>query len=533
MTRSDDTRLPAACLAPMTPALPPPEICEQARQARDARFDGVFFTAVRTTGIYCRPVCPVPPARANNVEYHATAASAEAAGFRPCLRCRPELSPADGSWRRGDSIVARALRLIEAGALNQAPLSALAERLHVGERHLRRLFESTLGASPHQVHNTRRLLLAKQLLTESTLPIIQVAEAAGFQSLRRFNDAFRTAYGMAPRQLRKPLHSSHSPTDNESGHEMAGLPGPESAEPALLTLKLGYRPPLDFPASLDFLKQRMLPGIESVDEWGYSRVIDASGAWLRITSPARTDGADPAVQPASSAYLNLSLHGVEVASLPVLIQRVRRMFDLDADPVTVAARFAPCPIVGPLITRQPGLRLPGGWDGFEVAIRAVLGQQVSVAAATTIARRLVDRHGQRVSPHPGPSALHSLFPTPEQLACLPLQPLIDLGLPSRRAQTIRTVAQAVASGQVGFEAEQSLDTFITRWTALPGIGDWTAQYIALRGWLHPDAFPAGDLILRRQAGGGGPISEKALRELAEAWRPWRGYAVIHLWRANG
>ncbi|RMH93568.1 DNA-3-methyladenine glycosylase 2 family protein [Lysobacter pythonis] len=478
------------------PAPPPVALCEQARRARDARFDGVFFTAVKTTGIYCRPVCPAPAPKAANVEYFAHAAAAEAAGYRPCLRCRPELAPDAGGWRRGEHILARGLRLIEDGLLDDAPMARLAERLHVGERHLRRLFVATLGVTPQQVQGTRRLLFAKRLLTETALPVTDVALAAGFRSLRRFNDAFANAYGMPPGRLRQ---SADAPPD----------PGP-------LRLKLGYRPPFDFRASLAFLRARALPGIERVDDDAYTRVIDAAGAWLEL----REWGSD---EPA----LRLSLYGLAPAMLPGIVRRVRRMFDLDADPQTIQARLGDDPLLTPLIARHPGLRLPGGWDGFEVAVRAVLGQQVSVAAAVTLARRLVAKHGEALA-NPVNDQLHTLFPCPARLAAADLA---HVGLPGKRAATLQALARAVRDGRVDFRSEQPLDEFVARWRTIPGIGDWTAHYIALRGLHHPDAFPAGDLVLRKQAGGGAALTEKQLLARAEGWRPWRGYAVIQLWRA--
>ena len=476
--------------------LPSRAICEQARRARDARFDGVFFTAVRTTGIYCRPVCPAPAPKQANVSYFTHAAGAEAAGYRPCLRCRLELSPADGLWRRGDSLVARAARMIEAGCLDDAPLSALAERLHVGERHLRRLLTDSLGTSPQQLQATRRLLFAKQLLSETTLSITQVADAAGFQSLRRFNDAFAKAYGMSPSRLRK--------TRDE---DVAAGP---------LVLRLAYRPPFDFKATLDFLRPRALPGIERVGDADYARVLGADGSWLHIEAWGRQESA-----------LRLTLHGVAARALPNIVGRVRRMFDLDADPQAIATHLAGDSLLAPLQRAHPGLRLPGGWDGFEIAVRAVLGQQVSVAAATTLARRLVASFGEPLA-KPVDSHLHSLFPTPSVLATADLA---GIGLTGSRIVTLRNVASAVVEGRVDFATDLALDDVIDRWTALPGIGDWTAHYIAMRALGHPDAFPAGDLVLRKQAGDGPALSEKALRINAERWRPWRAYAAIQLWHA--
>ena len=494
---------PATTAVPATghdrPGLPP-QVCAQARLSRDVRFDGLFFTAVATTGIYCRPVCPAPPAYEKNVSYFANAAAAEAAGYRPCLRCRPELSPADGHWRRGDAAVARAIRLIDEGLLADAPVAALAERVHLGERQLRRLFVERLGAAPLGVHATRRLLFAKQLLTETDLSITDVAMAAGFGSLRRFNATFKEAYRMAPRELRKRPAASRDET---------------------LTLRLGYRPPYDLDAMLDFLRGRALPGVEVVGESGYQRVIapvdgKESPGWLRI-------GAWPGREPA----LKLELHGVPPLQLQAVVTRVRRMFDLDADPQAIAATLAGDARLRPLLRQRPGLRLPSGWDGFEIAVRAIVGQQVSVAAARTVTARLASRFGTTFET-PLAEGLTHLFPSPAALADADLD---GIGLTGARAGTVRTIARALLEGRIDFRPEQTLEEFVERWTALPGIGPWTAQYIALRALAHPDAFPAEDLVLQKTLPtDGSRLGAKALGVHAEAWRPWRGYAVIHLWR---
>ena len=478
--------------------LPDLRTCEQARQSRDPRFDGLFFTAVTSTRIYCRPVCPAPTPKPGNIVYYASAASAEAAGFRPCLRCRPELSPADGSWRRGDALVARALKLIDAGALVEQPLGTLAQRLDIGERQLRRVFVERLGATPTAVHATRRLLFAKQLLTETALPITQVALAAGYGSLRRFNTTFRDAYRMAPRDLRRQLDTVD---DVAQG----------------VTLRLSYRPPYDFGAMLDFLRGRALPGVESVGDDHYVRLIgnaDTPG-WLRVSAWPRAHA------------LRLELHGVESTQLLAVVARVRRMFDLDADPLAIASALEHDPRLSPLLQARPGLRLPSGWDGFEIAVRAIIGQQVSVAAARTITARLASRFGCAVAMPAQPGLTH-LFPTPTVLTEADLD---GLGLTGARAQTLRTVAQAVLDGRVDLNPEHTLDDFVRRWTALPGIGAWTANYLALRALGHPDAFPADDLVLQRAVpADGSRLSAKALATRADEWRPWRGYAVIHLWR---
>ncbi|MEO6264144.1 MAG: AlkA N-terminal domain-containing protein [Luteimonas sp.] len=490
--------MPPASMPPTAATtLPSRRVCEQARLSRDPRFDGLFFTAVTSTGIYCRPVCPAPTPKPKNITYYGNAAAAEAAGFRPCLRCRPELSPGDGAWRRGDATVARALKLIDAGALAEQPLSALADRVGIGERQLRRLFVERLGAAPLGVHGTRRLLFAKQLLTDTRLPITEIALAAGFGSLRRFNTTFREAYRMAPRDLRK------RPAANSGG---------------TLTLRLGYRPPYDFAAMLAFLRGRALPGVEAVDETNYTRVFGPaeSPGWLRVSA-----------WPDAEHALKLELHGAAPTRLLDIVNRLRRMFDLDADPQAIAAALSASPRLRPLLKQQPGLRLPSGWDGFEIAVRAILGQQVSVAAARTLASRLAQRFGHALPVPFGPGLGH-LFPTPEALADADLA---TIGLTRARADTVRTVAQALLDGRVDFNPERTLDDFTAHWVALPGIGPWTAHYIALRALGHPDAFPADDLVLRKAAAGDGTVlSAKALGALAEAWRPWRAYAVIQLWR---
>ncbi len=485
---------PAAC-----PSVPDAKVCEQARLSRDARFDGLFFTAVTSTGIYCRPVCPAPTPKRENVRYYGNAAAAEAAGFRPCLRCRPELAPGAGAWRRGGEVVARALQLIDEGALAEHPLAALAARVNLGERQLRRLFVDRLGAAPLGVHGTRRLLFAKQLLTETTLPITEVALAAGFGSLRRFNTTFRDAYRMAPRDLRK--------------RPRAGIIG------EALTLRLGYRPPFAFAAILEFLRGRALPGVERVDDDdSYARVIGpiATPGWLRVSA-----------WPGSEHALKLELHGVASSRLLAIVSRLRRMFDLDADPQAISDALSTSARLQPLLLRQPGLRLPSGWDGFEIAVRAILGQQVSVAAARTLATRLAEQFGEPL-PAPFGPGLAQLFPTPDALADADLT---RIGLTRARADTVRAMARALLDGRVDFRTECTLEDFTARWVALPGIGPWTAQYIAMRALGHPDAFPTDDLVLRRAASDDGSVlGSKELAARAEAWRPWRAYAVMHLWR---
>lgn len=485
----------------MSPLAPPPDaVCEQARLSRDARFDGLFFTAVRSTGIYCRPVCPAPPPRPRNVRYFATAAAAEAAGYRPCLRCRPELAPGSGPWRRAETLLERALGLIEQGALETSGVPALARQLRVGERQLRRLFASDLGASPLQVEATRRLLFAKQLLGETALPITEIALAAGYTSLRRFNAAFLQAYGLAPRRLRRAAADSPSPPQRDP-----------------LVLRLNYRPPFDFSTLLDFLRGRSLAGLEQVEADGYARLIDAT-AWLRVS---RWPGDAPA--------LRLELHGIPAPRLRDALRRVRRMFDLDAEPTAIAAHLSADPRLAPLLQARPGLRLPSGWDGFEIAVRAVIGQQISVAGARTLVGRLLQAHGEPVSKELQARGFQRCFPSAQRLAEADLS---GIGLTTARQRSLQALARAVACGHLDFGAGQSLQAFVQRCTALPGIGPWTAHYLALRALGQADALPSGDLVLQKTLpGDGGRISARALESHAEAWRPWRSYAVMHLWQA--
>lgn len=472
-------------------------ICDRARKARDARFDGRFFIAVTTTGIYCRPICPTPSAKDRNVRYYPSAAAAAEAGFRPCLRCRPEAAPGTPAWLGTSVTVRRALRLIHEGALDTGSVEDLAARLGVGSRHLHRLFVQHVGASPMAVAQTRRLHFAKRLIDETRLPMTDIALASGFGSLRRFNDAFRHTYGRAPRELRR-----------ERRIEPKG---------DALTLRLAYRPPYDWDGLLAFFAARALPGVERVSGDSYARSVSLNGTqgWIEVRPVAGVDA------------LQLSVHGLEPASLFTVALRVRQMFDLAADPADVNLTFKRDPLLGPLAKKRPGLRVPGAWDPFELAVRAVLGQQVSVAAARTFASRIVAQHGTAlVSPVEG---LTHLFPEPAALAHADL---IPLGLTRARALSLSALAGAVAQGELVFDVAAA-EEFRAAIQKIPGIGAWTAEYVALRALADPDAFPAEDLILRRAAAGRGkPLTGAALLKRAEAWRPWRAYSVLHLWRST-
>ena len=393
--------------------------------------------------------------------------------------------------------------------LADQPLSALAERVNLGERQLRRLFVERIGAAPIGVHGTRRLLFAKQLLTETAMPITEVALAAGFGSLRRFNAVFLEAYRMAPRDLRKRPATQ---VQRAAGRHV----GVAARVSAAVRLRLDARVPAwtCVAGRRGRRRDELLAG-DRAAEARKPQAYEAPG-WLRVSA-----------WPDGEHALKLELHGVPPARLIGIVNRLRRMFDLDADPQAIADALSQSPRLRPLLRRNPGLRLPSGWDGFEIAVRAVIGQQVSVAAARTVAARLSQRFGQALPVAFAPGLEH-VFPTPEALADADLA---SIGMTRARAETVRTVAQALLDGRVDFRPERTLDDFTARWVALPGIGPWTANYIALRAMGHPDAFPAEDLVLQRAApNDGSRLSAKALTAQAEAWRPWRGYAVIHLWR---
>jgi AraC family transcriptional regulator of adaptative response / DNA-3-methyladenine glycosylase II len=474
------------------------DACYRAIELRDARFDGRFFTAVRTTGIYCRPVCPAPTPRPGSVTFYPTAAAAQAAGFRPCLRCRPETAPETGAWRGTSSTVSRALALIELGALDEGSVDALAGRLGLGERQLRRLCHEHLGASPVAVAQTRRVLLAKQLIHETLLPMTEIAFAAGFGSIRRFNEAFQALYGRAPRALRR-----------RSEPDVSADPGSD------ISLLLRYQPPYDWPRLLEFLRARAIPGIERVAENCYSRAIQLDGRQGIVS-----------VRPAEDNALQARIRFPKLTALPGIIARLRRVFDLATDPLPISVHLAKDPALAPLVARRPGLRVPGAWDGFELAIRAVLGQQVTVPAAVRLAERLVATHGQPLAvPDRG---LTHVFPRPEVLA---RADLTTLGMPMNRAITLSAVAAVCVADPNLFCAGRRLDETIRRLQSIRGIGPWTAHYIALRQLREPDAFPAADVGLRRALADreGRRRSSRELVGRAEQWRPWRAYAAQHLW----
>lgn len=473
--------------------------CYRALLSRDRRFDGRFFTGVVTTGIYCRPVCPVAPPKRENIRFFACAAAAEAAGFRPCMRCRPETAPGTPAWVGSSAVVSRALRLIADGGLDEGGVDTLAERLGMGARQLRRLFATHLGASPVEVARARRVHFARQLLDDTPLAIAQVAFSAGFASIRQFNHAMRATFRASPSELRRRRGGTH-----------------RAADGGRLVVRLPFRPPLHWTAIIDFLKRRATPGVEVVEDGAYRRTIQVNGV-------AGVIELRPATDPGGS-HLLLHVGLPRHEELLHVVERARRIFDLDADPLQISSQLQRSPQLAALVRRMPGLRVPGAWDAFELAVRAVLGQQVTVRGATTLAGRLVRAFG---APTPLGDGLTHLFPSAATLA---QADLTDIGLPRARAATLRAVAQAVASGTLTLDARHGMDDTIARLCAIPGIGAWTAHYIAMRACGEPDAFPASDLGLRRALGNGsGPLTDAALNRLAEAWRPWRAYAAMYLW----
>ena len=482
-----------------------PEICWRAWTARDARFVGRFVMAVTSTHIYCRPGCPARLPARRNVRFYATPAAAEAAGFRACLRCRPDRAPGSPTAAGTAATVTRALRLIDDGALTEGSLETLAERLGVTSRWLRELFERHVGAAPLDVARTRQAHLARRLLEETPLPVEDVAAAAGYGSSRRLRAAFQQVFKQAPATLRR--RGTHALRNGSSRATDGGL-----------SLKLPARPPFDAAPTLAFLAARAIPGVEEVHDGAYRRTFTMDGRAAVLSVHPREDGVE----------LRLPAHAA--AAVPRVLSRVSRLFDLDADTGAIRSWLARDPRLARAL-RGRVVRVPGAFDAFEAGVRALLGQQVSVAAARTLAGRLVVACGE---PLATPEAtLTHVFPSPAAVAKAPLQ---KLGLTTARAAALRGFAAAVAAGSLDLGAFRDLDDAVEKLTALPGIGDWTAQYVAMRALGEPDAFPAGDLGVRQAlqgapaGGGSGRLpSEREVRERAERWRPWRAYAVLALW----
>jgi AraC family transcriptional regulator, regulatory protein of adaptative response / DNA-3-methyladenine glycosylase II len=469
-------------------------ICYRALRARDARFDGRFFVAVSSTHIYCRPVCTVRPPKRENCRFFPSAAAAESSGYRPCLRCRPELAPGNASVDATTRLAQAAASMMEDATLDQSGLDSLAARLGISDRHLRRAFGAEFGVSPVEFAQTQKLLLAKRLLTDTALPVTEVAFASGFGSVRRFNALFQQRYRLRPSGLRRRA--------------------PASAAADVLRFELSFRPPFDWPAMSAFLGARSIAGVETLESGCYRRTVRIPGdgrehsGWIEVGMSPRK----PTLRVAVSAPL--------AKALPPLLSRVKALMDLACHPADVAQAL------GTLARRHPGLRVPGAFDGFETAVRAILGQQVTVAAARTIAGRFAAAFGDPVAtPF---DSLTTLFPTAERVAELPPGRIARLGMPGARARTVVAIARAVADGRLALVPNADVEATLAALRALPGVGEWTAQYIAMRALSWPDAFPHTDLGVMKALG---ETTARRVLAAGEAWRPWRAYAVMHLWQS--
>lgn len=472
-----------------------PDACYRALRARDARFDGRFFVAVTSTRIYCRPICTAKPVKRENCRFFATAAEAEAAHYRPCLRCRPELAPGHAGVDAGARLARAAATAIENGA--EGGLAAVAARLGVTDRHLRRVFRDEYGVSPIDYAQTQRLLLAKRLLTDTSMPVTDVAFASGFASLRRFNALFAERYRISPQDLRR------------------GRGRGADARTDFIDLTLAVREPYDWGALVGFLATRTIDGVESVEDATYRRTlrIERGGkehaGWIEL-APGR-----------ARAALSLRVSSALLPVLPAVLGKARHLADVAADPHAIAARL------GDLARAEPGVRVPGAFDGFEVAVRAVLGQQIAVKAARTLAGRFAAAFGTPLAaPHDG---LRLLFPTARAIAGQSADAIAGLGIVRARAQTILALAEAVASGALRLEPDADVERTLAALRAVPGVGSWTAHYVAMRALAWPDAFPHTDLGVMKALAEKNP---KRVLAAGEAWRPWRAYAVMHIWRRS-
>jgi AraC family transcriptional regulator, regulatory protein of adaptative response / DNA-3-methyladenine glycosylase II len=506
------------------------DVCYRAVRSRDGRFDGRFFTGVTSTGIYCRPSCPSRTPLRANVRFYSQPAAAERDGFRPCRRCRPEVAPDAPDWDVRADLVGRALRLIAGGAADEGGVDAVADRLAVSTRHLHRLFVSELGAGPLAIARTRRAHLARQLIDHSDLRMADIAFAAGFSSIRAFNAVMRQTYGDAPAQLRREGRASRGP---ELSGRLGEPAAPSNASPEshvlvagrgrpqgnAFDLRLRFRPPIALPELWRWLAWHSAPGAEEVLPDLYRRTVRmGDGHAVLELSPAE-----------AGDHLVMRLLADDLAGLGAVVQGARRAFDLDADPAAIEAVLSQDPLLAPLVERRPGVRLPGAFDGFELAARVVLGQQVSVAAARTLAGRLIATLGTPLN-RPYGSLTH-LWPTPEAVAD---GDLTGIGLTSRRAETLRSLAAAVSAGTLVLDGCGDPADVTDALQSLPGVGPWTAAAVAMGALRDPDALPASDLGLRRALERlGTPGDPREVMQRAERWRPWRAYAVMHLWASLG
>jgi AraC family transcriptional regulator, regulatory protein of adaptative response / DNA-3-methyladenine glycosylase II len=465
------------------------ESCRRAAESRDARFDGRFVTAVTSTGIYCRPSCPALTPKRENVRFLPTAAAAQREGFRACLRCRPDAAPGSPDWDIRTDVVARAMRLIADGVVDRDGVPGLAQRLGYTERHLGRMLSAEVGAGPLALARAQRAQTARILIETTGLGFAEIAFAAGFGSVRQFNDTVREIYGRSPSELRKPGSA-------QSGTEKTPSEG-------TISVRLPYRAPLHAESLLEFLAARAVAGIDAVSGDTYHRN-------LRLPHGPGAVALTPA-----AGHVAATLRLADVRDLAPAVARGRRLFDLDADPEAVDSVLGRDPAFAPAVRKEPGVRVPRAVDGFEIAVRAVVGQQISVVAARRVLAQLVRG---------------DCFPTPHELLELPDA---AFAMPGARRETLRTLARTVAEGELDLDGGTDRDETVARFTELPGVGAWTAQYVAMRALGDPDAFLPTDLGVRRAAKAAGlPDEPKALAAHAERWRPWRSYAVIRLWRAE-
>ncbi len=469
-------------LAGLPSVLPPLKVCQQARLSRDPRFDGRFFVGVLSTGIYCRPICPARLPKEANVRYYATAAAAQEAGFRPCRRCRPEAANMLPEWTLASDTVLRGLRLIEAGYLNDHGTAELAAALEVGERHLARLFAQELGAAPKSIARLCRARHARDLLLQSTASLTDIAYHAGYGSLSRFNAEIRAVFECTPGALRQRVGKRGT---------------------AVVTVKLPVRQPYNFDWVFTYLQGRALKGVEEVTGdpgcWRYRRRLDREDTWLEVRQAG--DGL--------IAHLPLAEQ-----PLHSLLRRIRRVFDLTADGATIHEFLGSDAALKRWVTQAPGLRVPGAWDGFETAVRAVLGQQVSVARGTELANKMIDRYGE------------GAFPAPAQLLH---REVAELGMPGRRGRAVVRLAELAVAGDLEVDECQDYDLTAMRLEAIDGIGPWTANYIRMRAMKDPNAFPDNDWVVLKELG----CTAAQARKKAQAWQPWRAYALMYLWFAAG
>jgi AraC family transcriptional regulator of adaptative response / DNA-3-methyladenine glycosylase II len=487
------------------------EHCYRAVQSRDSRFDGCFVTAVTSTGIYCRPSCPAVTPRRSNVRFFRTGAAAQVAGFRSCKRCRPDATPGSPEWNLRADLVGRAMRLIADGVVDREGVAGLARRLGYSERQLHRALVAEVGTGAQALARAQRAQTARLLVETTRLPMTDIAFAAGFASTRQFNETLRAVFATNPTDLRRRSQQPVGSSENRFGG--AG----DISAAGTVTLQLPYRPPLDVSSLLDFLAARAVPGVEEVRDGVYRRTLALHHApGIIALVPALT----------GEPVMRVSLQLGDLRDLGAVVQRCRRLLDLDADPFAVDGHLGADPLMGDLVRRRPGLRVPGHVDGYELATRAVLGQQVSVPAARTLAARLVTALGKPLTAASG--SLTHLFPTADAVAAVAPE---ELPVPSSRGRALLALAGAVADGDVRLDPGAERDEVRRALLALPGIGPWTADYVLIRALGDPDTLLPGDLGVRTALARLGVGTPAAALVAAQRWRPWRSYAVAHLWRS--